>query len=82
MRSRADDAGQVVSAWNAGEIPVFVSVRGDNAEALTRYWDALSEGAAIVQPLGPFSYTPLYGMLKDRFGVTWVLDLAVEYAPG
>lgn len=61
---------------------MFVSVRGDNAEALTRYWDALSEGAAIVQPLGPFSYTPLYGMLKDRFGVTWVLDLAVEYAPG
>ncbi|HEX8612816.1 MAG TPA: VOC family protein [Telluria sp.] len=89
--------GQVVSAdgfrimafdvpsarpWNAGEIPVFVSVRGDDAEALTRYWKALSEGASIVQPLGPFSYTPLYGMLKDRFGVTWVLDLAVEYAPG
>lgn len=88
--------GQVVSAdgfrimaydvpmakpWNAGEIPVFVSVRGDDADAITRYWQALSEGATIVQPLGPFSHTPLYGMLKDRFGVTWVLDLEVAYAP-
>ena len=88
--------GQVVSAdgfrimaydvpsarpYDAGEIPLFVSVRGDNAETLTRYWEALSEGATIVQPLGPFSYTPLYGMLKDRFGVTWVLDLAVAWTP-
>jgi PhnB protein len=30
----------------------------------------------------PFSaaWAPLYGMLKDRFGVTWVLDVATPYA--
>ena len=65
--------------WNPGEIPFFVSVRGDAADEITRYWEKLSEGATIAQPLAPSGWTPLYGMLKDRFGVTWVLDVATEY---
>lgn len=66
--------------WSAGEIPFFVSVRGDDADALRRYWEKLSDGATVVRPLGPSGFSPLYGMVRDRFGVTWVLDLQVEYA--
>lgn len=62
--------------WNAGEIPFFVSVRGDDAKDITRYWDGLSDGATIVQPIGPAFWTPLYGMIRDRFGITWILDVA------
>lgn len=62
--------------WSPGEIPFFVSVRGADAEEITRCWEGLKEGASIVQPLGPASWAPLYGMLKDRFGVTWVLEVA------
>lgn len=67
-------------AWNPGEIPVFVSVRGDAADEITSYWQKLSEGATVVAPLAPAGWSPLYGMLKDRFGVTWVLDVEVAYA--
>ena len=67
------------TSWNPGEIPFFVSVRGDAADEITRYWEKLSEGATIAQPLAPSGWTPLYGMLKDRFGVTWVLDVATPY---
>ena len=63
-------------AWDAGKIPFFVSVRGDAAEEIAGYWAALSNGAEIVQPLAPSMWSPLYGMLKDRFGVTWILDVA------
>ena len=66
--------------WNAGEIPFFVSVRGADAEEIRGYWEKLAEGAAIVQALAPAGWSPLYGMLKDRFGVTWVLDVEVPYA--
>lgn len=66
-------------AWNAGEIPVFVSVRGA-AEEITQYWEGLSVGATVIQPLGPAGWAPLYGMLKDRFGITWVMDVEVPYA--
>ncbi|WP_132251671.1 VOC family protein [Methylobacterium segetis] len=62
-------------AWDPGEIPVFVSARGDDPEQIGRYWEGLSEGATIVQPLGPASFSPLYGMVRDRFGITWVLDV-------
>lgn len=66
-------------SWNAGEIPFFVSVRGEAADEITRYWAKLSQNAAIIQPLAPAGWSPLYGMLKDRFGVTWVLDVANGY---
>ena len=68
-------------SWNPGEIPFFVSVRGDAAEEIAGYWEKLREGATIVQPLAPSTWSPLYGMLKDRFGVTWVLDVTSHAAP-
>ncbi|MET3896778.1 PhnB protein [Devosia sp. UYZn731] len=66
--------------WNPGEIPFFVSVRGSAADEITAYWGKLVDGATIVQPLAPSGWSPLYGMLKDRFGVTWVLDVESAYA--
>lgn len=68
------------TAWNPGTIPFFVSVRGNDAKQLTRYWEKLAEGSTVVQPLGPSGFSPLYGMVKDRFGITWVMDLQTEYA--
>ena len=68
-------------SYAPGDKPFFVSVRGTAADELTTYWKGLSEGATVVQELGPSGWSPLYGMLKDRFGVTWVVDLAVEYSP-
>ncbi|KYF80318.1 bleomycin resistance protein [Sorangium cellulosum] len=65
--------------WEQGENAFFVSVRGDSAAEISALWEQLSAGATIVQPLAPSGWTPLYGMLRDRFGVTWVLDVATEY---
>ncbi|MFF6988601.1 VOC family protein [Streptomyces sp. NPDC010273] len=65
--------------WNQGENAFFVSVRGDGAEEISALWDRLAEGSTIVSPLAPARWAPLYGMLTDRFGVTWVLDVAAPY---
>jgi PhnB protein len=67
------------TAWEAGVIPVFVSVRGTDADELAGYWQKLVDGATIAVPLAPAGWSPLYGMLTDRFGVTWVLDLEVPW---
>ncbi|MFI6600872.1 VOC family protein [Nonomuraea sp. NPDC050536] len=61
--------------YNEGENAFFVSVRGEAAEEVTAYWEKLSDGATVLQPLGPAQWAPLYGMLRDRFGVTWVMDV-------
>ena len=65
--------------YDAGEIPMFMSVRGDDAEAINAYWEKLSAGGTVIQPIGVAAWSPLYGMVKDKFGVTWVMDLAVAY---
>jgi PhnB protein len=64
--------------WNQGENAFFVSLRGDTAQEISAHWEKLSNGAQISQPLAPAPWTPLYGMLKDRFGVVWVLDVAAR----
>jgi PhnB protein len=61
--------------YEPGVNPVFVSVRGTDAGEITAYWNGLSAGATVVQDLGPAGWSPLYGMLRDRFGVVWVLDV-------
>ncbi|MFB2582765.1 VOC family protein [Herbiconiux sp. P15] len=56
--------------------PFFVSVRGDSLTEVEGYWQSLSAGASIVEPLAASAWSPGFGMLTDRFGVTWILDVA------
>lgn len=66
--------------WEQGKNAFFVSLRGEAAEEITAYWHKLSDGATVLQPLASAQWAPLYGMLQDRFGITWVLDVVSEYA--
>ncbi|WP_182113185.1 MULTISPECIES: VOC family protein [unclassified Actinotalea] len=65
--------------YDGGANAVFVSVRGADADEITRYWERLAAGSTVVAPLAPAGWAPLYGMLTDRFGVTWVLDAVAPY---
>ncbi len=65
--------------WSPGEHPFFVSIRSEDAKQITTYWKGLSARATVVVPLAPAGWAPLYRMLTDEFGVTWVLDVAVAY---
>jgi len=66
-------------SWDQGEKSLFVSVRGDDASEITELWGKLAVGSTIVSDLAPSAFSPAYGMLKDAFGVTWVLDVAVAW---
>lgn len=56
--------------------PFFLSVRGDTIEDVQALWDKLSRGATIIEAYGPAPWAPAFGMLTDRFGVSWILDVA------
>ncbi|MHA7208382.1 VOC family protein [Arthrobacter sp. MDT1-65] len=58
----------------------FQSVRAEGFEEITRYWNGLADGATIVEPLAASAWTAGFGMLTDRFGVTWVLDVEPVHA--
>lgn len=59
------------------EIPqgMSVSLTGDDPEAgdLRKAWEGLGEGGNIVMPLDPAPWGGLFGMLVDRYGISWMV---------
>ncbi|WP_016693446.1 hypothetical protein [Rhodococcus rhodochrous] len=55
--------------------PFFVSVRVDTLDEAQRYWDVLAEDASVIEPLAASAWSAGFGMLTDRFGVTWSVDV-------
>jgi len=49
-------------------------VLGDEVE-LKQVFTALSDGAEILAPLAKVDFSECYGVLKDKFGVTWQICL-------
>jgi len=69
-------AADIPSDWPSGPISgVSISLSGEDAEALTRYWNGLTEGATIDQPLVASPWGDTFGMLTDRFGVAWMVNI-------
>lgn len=54
----------------------FQSLRADSLDEVQRYWNGLVEGATVIESLAASAWSAGFGMLTDRFGVTWVLDVA------
>ncbi|RYC12940.1 VOC family protein [Nocardioides zhouii] len=50
----------------------FVSVNADSLDEAQGYWDKLADGGStVVEPLAASAWSAGFGMLTDRFGVTW-----------
>ncbi|WP_197319868.1 VOC family protein [Saccharomonospora sp. NB11] len=56
---------------------VTVSISGDDTETLRGYWAKLSEGATVLVPLEKQMWGDEFGMCVDRFGIPWLVDIAV-----
>lgn len=54
---------------------INMSLSGDNAEELKRYWEKLSEGGTITMPLDKAPWGDIFGMLTDKFGIGWMVNI-------
>lgn len=59
--------------------PFFISLRGESVDEISALWEKLSEDATVVEPIAQSQWAPLFGMLTDRFNVTWVVDVISQY---
>ena len=67
---------QPSKGYDPGENPFYITLQGTDADEIKALWDGLGDGAtAILIPLAPAAFAPLYGMLTDRFGVTWIVGV-------
>ncbi|MBN9608309.1 MAG: hypothetical protein BGO26_20245 [Actinobacteria bacterium 69-20] len=51
------------------------SVDPDAKQHLDRLWAALSDGGTALMPLASYPFSPHYGWIADRYGVSWQLML-------
>jgi PhnB protein len=55
---------------------VNISLSGDDDAELSGYYEKLSEGGTIVEPLVTAPWGDTFGMVTDRFGVMWLVNIA------
>ena len=59
---------------------IAVSLSGDDAEELRGYWQKLSAGGTVSVPLEKQMWGDEFGMCVDKFGISWMVNIAREQA--
>jgi len=54
---------------------ISISLSGDNEAELQGFWDELAVGAQIDQPLTKATWGDMFGMLTDKFGIRWFVNI-------
>ena len=52
-----------------------LSVDFDEAADLDRAFERLADGGDVMMPLADYGFSPRFGWLTDKFGVSWQLNL-------
>jgi PhnB protein len=72
-RLMASDGNEAGAKFEGFSLSIAVP---SEAEA-DRVFAALSEGGKVGMPLGQTFWSPKFGMLTDRFGIDWMVSVAV-----
>ena len=57
---------------------ISMSLSGDDEAELRGYWDKLREGGAEVMPLEKAPWGDTFGMLRDKYGIDWLVNIAAS----
>lgn len=57
----------------------YISIHTDSKEEADRLFNGLSEGGDIRMPMNDVEWGSYFGMLKDRFGIRWMVSY--DYPP-
>ena len=59
---------------NEGIKGVMIAVQYDTVDSAHSAFGALSQGGQVTMPLAPAFWAQCFGMLTDRFGVSWAVN--------
>ena len=57
-----------------------ISLSGDNEAELKGYYEKLSDGGTVTMPLEKAPWGDSFGMLVDKFGVPWLVNISGQRA--
>jgi PhnB protein len=63
-----------------GSVPdtsnITVSISGAESDQIRGYWDGLAAGGQVAMPLDQAPWGDYFGQLTDKFGVSWMVNIA------
>jgi PhnB protein len=60
--------------YDPGINAFYITLEGSDGDEIQPLWDALTRSAKrIFTPLASAPFAPLYGVLTDRYGITWIV---------
>ncbi len=68
---RTGDSPQMGNRW-------ALCLNGDDRELLLRCWEALAAGATVLAPLALAAWGDQNGTLRDRYGITWIVNIGAS----
>jgi PhnB protein len=54
---------------------ITISLSGEDGGELRGYWDKLSDGGNVTMPLEKQMWGDEFGMVTDRFGIPWMVNI-------
>jgi len=57
-----------------------LSLSGEDAETLRGFWDKLADGGTVGVPLAQAPWGDTFGMVTDKFGVPWMVNITAPAA--
>jgi PhnB protein len=54
---------------------ITISLSGEDGDELRGYWDKLAESGTVGMPLEKQMWGDEFGMLTDRFGIAWMVNI-------
>jgi PhnB protein len=74
----ASDTPPGMERSEGSSISLSLSGGPDDEATLRGYWDGLAAGGAVTMPLGTAPWGDTFGMLTDRFGVSWMVSIGAQ----
>ncbi|MEV4316834.1 VOC family protein [Actinocrispum sp. NPDC049592] len=57
---------------------ISISLSGDDAEPLRGYWEKLSSDGTVAVPMEKQQWGDEFGMVVDRYGVNWMVNIVQQ----
>ena len=76
MTIMASDTPPGMEANPGASVGLSLSGESSDEEKLTEYWNKLSENGTPLVPLAKAPWGDTFGMLTDKFGMEWMVNIA------
>ena len=60
---------------------ISMSISGSDETTLTKYFNGLAKGGKVDMPLAKQFWGDTFGMLTDKFGIHWMVNISSQTTP-